>query len=127
MVTKQHESANDEKTPSQEQWNQASEEVEKNIKKVARNFSLLKQIDQFKQPVKILLNRQNKETKEKIHTETLGSIAGGILSLTAITLLTLYLIYLSFRMTNGKDDVNRTMQRANEFLDGSESFDLSDS
>ena len=64
------------------------EDVEKNAKKT---FNLLKLIDLFKSPVKLTLNRQDKITKKKMHTDKLGSVYGGILSVSAITLLILYL------------------------------------
>lgn len=52
-----------------------------------------------------------------MHTDKLGSVYGGMLSVGAITLLVLYLQYLIYRMYQGKDDRTVKIDMNNSFTE----------
>lgn len=72
------------------------------IRKIS--LSILKDIDYFKQPVKLLVSRKGRhETREP--DEDLGSIWGGFLTIISFTFLIINGSSLYEEMTAGKNDI----------------------
>ena len=68
------------------------------------NFKFLKQLDAFKQPVKLFLGRKDRKTNKIVNYERLGTYFGFILTLIAAILTLLYFLFMWINMFGNHKD-----------------------
>ena len=86
---------------------------------------ILKEIDIFKMPVKILLTKKTgKKKNKKKSIDAMGSQISGCVSLVFMFICLSYLIYILGRMFSGQDDIRETTIKTNHFDDGYEKIDV---
>jgi hypothetical protein len=84
--------------------------------------SIFKSIDMFKVPATMYITRENKKTKARSYSQTIGSFAGSILTLSALAIALGYLAKITTSMLAGQQDTLSSSEEPNNFDDAYRSF-----